>query len=50
MSTNEPAPTTPPISADETFARLLHAWLNSRPRAYRPLQQAAEAWLIAKGR
>lgn len=49
MSTNKPAPTTPPISADETFARLLHAWLDSRPRAYRPLQDAASAWLAAKG-
>jgi hypothetical protein len=45
----EPTPTPSPAgTADETFARQLHAWLNSRPRANRALQDEASAWLAAK--
>jgi hypothetical protein len=44
-----PKPTPGPVQdADEIFAGQLHAWLDSRPRCYRPLQDAASAWLVAK--
>lgn len=43
----QPDPT-PSITPDETFARKLHAWLDSRPPHNRALQDAASAWLVAK--
>lgn len=46
----QPTPTPgPPVTADETFARQLHAWLANRPHFYPQLRADAQAWLAAKG-
>jgi hypothetical protein len=34
---------------DTVFARQIHAWLNTRPRTNRQLQDNAAAWLVARG-
>ena len=43
----QPDPT-PSITPDESLARVLHAWLDSRPRINKQLVAAAETWLVAK--
>lgn len=48
-----PSPTgvgpTPPITADEVFARTLNRWLAAHPHSYRDVQRDARTWLTAKG-
>jgi hypothetical protein len=38
----------PPADVDEVFAKLLHEWLDSRPRHYLTLREAVEQWLVGK--
>ncbi len=45
----QPTPVPVPVAdADNTFAGVLHQWLDSRPRTQLRLQQAAGDWLVAK--